>query len=300
MAEETPAKRKEREPITTVFAVILVIGCILAVGIHVNDNMLNKTDVTVTESSTVEVNYTVSLYNYYDQGGFISQTTLKSIDEKISSGDFKATPDYSLSDKVLSVDVDNFNGIQQFASSLVGHKVGDTIRIKVDAKDAYERPETPFVLQTDGTISKTLVVSSLDDLADIDKFGWTYTSYYDQTINAFVVSFTMNSETEAIESKLDDNVTVKTSGFTVDGDVIRYTMTVEKAVATGNTYTEDGVDYKGVQQFRLIDTEGNTVTAYAAETVNDDGTISGKILTKMTTQITNQDLYFEITIVSIK
>lgn len=300
MAEETPAKRKEREPITTVFAIILVIGCILAVGIHVNDNMLNKTDVTVTESSTVDVNYTVSLYNYYDQGGFISQTTLKSIDEKISSGDFKATPDYSLNDKVLSVDVDNFKGIQQFASSLVGHKVGDTIRIKVNADDAYERPETPFVLQTDGTINKTIMVSSLDDLADIDKFGWTYTSYYDQTINAFIVSFTMNSETEAIESKLDDNVIVKTSGFAVDGDVIRYTLTVENAVTTGNTYTEDGTDYKGVEQFRLIDTDGNTVTAYAAETVNDDGTISGKILTKMTTQITNQDLYFEITIVSIR
>lgn len=82
MDDDAPVKRKQREPITMVFAAILLAAIIIAVGIHINDNILNKSVTTADDKSTVVVDYTGSFYNYYDQtGAALFQTSVKSIED---------------------------------------------------------------------------------------------------------------------------------------------------------------------------------------------------------------------------
>ena len=138
MDEDEPTTRKQREPITMVFAAVLLVAILIAVGIHINDNILHKTVTTVDDKSSVVVDYTGSFYNYYDQeGGALFQTSVSSIED---NPDYIHAASYSTGSQ-LTVDMTGSDYLAKFQDALLGHKVGDKVRVAIAAEDAYNVPD---------------------------------------------------------------------------------------------------------------------------------------------------------------
>ena len=137
MADETPVKQKQREPITMFFGIILLAACLLAIGIFISDHVLGDDEDKVTNTSKVTVDYPGAIYGYYDEGGAIFQTTIDSIDDNEK---YRHTPTYTFNNSTITVDMANPTVLSMFASALEGHSVGDTIRVAIPASEAYDKP----------------------------------------------------------------------------------------------------------------------------------------------------------------
>ena len=302
MADEPPATRKQREPITTVFAVILLAACILAIGIHINDNVLNKDETTVTTSNTsVVVDYTGSLYGYYDDGGAMFQTSVSSID---GNEDYKRIASYSKGSS-LTIDMTNPTVLKGFSDALIGAKAGQTVRVCIPAGEGYTAPETYAEMSVTGCSVPN--GSTCLSTSDIDAFGWTYETVTDTATNSTVINYTM-ANTDECTAEDTTFATVKTTNFAYSGKTMTYDMTITgatKVQVDGEdliySASETGMscDYYAVQQFTVIDSEGAAHTVIGAENISDDGTITGKLLLKSTSATVNQYLYFVITVNSI-
>ena len=65
-AGEKAIRKKEREPIATVCLVVLLIASVAVLGVFINDNYISKNKETVEYGDSIELNYTGSLYAYYN------------------------------------------------------------------------------------------------------------------------------------------------------------------------------------------------------------------------------------------
>jgi hypothetical protein len=297
MADETPVKQKQREPITLLFSVILLAACIIAIGIFISDHVVGDDGEKVTSSMTkVEVDYTGSLYGYYDEGGSIFQTTVSSID---GNEDYRFTPTYSFNSSTLTVDMSNPTVLPMFAEALLGHEVGDKVRVAIPADQAYKTPENYEVRPlTSLEAFNMCAVSSLDGL---DTYNWTYTSTYDDATGLYTISYTMKNE-DVCTAEID-GVTYKTSNFVINGGIVTYDLSVSGVALAKNekgesyTYEKDGVNYTAIESFAMPGYSQFYVVG--AENVSD-GTISGNILIKSSALINNMPLFFVIKILSME
>jgi len=296
MADETPVKQKQREPITLFFSVILLAACILAIGIFISDHVVGDDGEKVTSSSSVEVDYTGSLYGYYDDGGAIFQTTVSSIDD---NDKYRYTSTYSFNSSTLTVDMSKPTVLAMFSDALYGHEVGDKIRVAIPADQAYSTPDTYTVVGlTSIEAQNNYKVSSTDGL---DTYKWTYSAIYDEQTGLYTVSYTMKN-TDVLTAEID-GITYKTSNFVIDSDSVTYDLEISGAVLAKNekgesyTYEEGGVTYTAIESFTLPGYSGSTVIG--AENVSN-GAVSGSLLMKSSALINNMPLFFVIKIVSIE
>ena len=298
MADETPVKQKSREPITTVFAVILLAACILAIGIFISDNVLGHNDEKIDNSCTVTVNYTGSLYGYYDEGGMIFQTTVSSIDENTG---YRHTSTYSFNNSTLSVDMSNPSTLKMFSDSLLGHKEGDTVRVAIPADQAYVKPETLATHALTGMSVANNFYSSTSDFSA--PYGWTYTATYDDVLGGYIITYNMSASDE--KSVTVDGVTISTTNFAYTSDAMTYDLSISGAAKAknvdGQSYTinEGGVDYTAIETIELPTVGGETPKIIGAESIDDSGNLSGNILIKTTGLIDNMPLFFVIEIVTV-
>lgn len=218
MDEDEPITRKQREPITMVFTAVLLVAILIAVGIHINDNILHKTVPTVDEKSTVVVDYTGSFYNYYDQaGGAMFQTSVSSIED---NPDYVHAASYS-SGSQLTVDMSGSDVLKKFQDALLGHKVGDKVRVAIAAEDAYNVPDFKGVYKT--TIPAS-IISPTQKVEVFDGLGWTYTSDLLPT-GQYAVALNMKADAVCTSTNTDFG-TVKTTGFTYADGKMSFTLTV--------------------------------------------------------------------------
>ena len=296
MADETPVKQKQREPITLFFGIILLAACILAIGIFISDDVLGNDDEKVTNSSTVKVNYTGSLYGYYDEGGMIFQTTVSSIDENTG---YRHTSTYSFNDSTLSVDMSNPSTLKMFSDSLLGHKEGDTVRVAIPADQAYVKPETLSTHALTGMTAANNFYSASSDFSA--PFGWTYTATYDDVKGMYLITYNMTDSKEVTV----DGVKLTTSDFTYDADKVTYNLAISGAAkakdVNGQSYTinEGGTDYTAIETIVLPSSGEESLKVIGAQTIDDSGNVSGSILMKTTGLIDNMPLFFVIEIVSV-
>lgn len=142
METEEVVVKKQREPITMVFTAILLVAILIAVGIHVNDHVINKMEPAVTESSNVEVDYSGSFYDYYDKGGALFQTSVSSIEE---NSNYVHADSYSTGSR-LNVDMSKSDFLAGFQNALLGLNVGDTVRVAIPAAEGYHSPVNYCIL----------------------------------------------------------------------------------------------------------------------------------------------------------
>ena len=298
MADEIPAKQKQREPITMFFGIILLAACLLAIGIFISDHVLGDDEDKVTNTSKVTVDYTGAIYGYYDEGGAIFQTTIDSIDDNEK---YRYTPTYTFNNSTITVDMANPTVLAMFASALEGHSVGDTVRVAIPASEAYDKPVVYEPIDLSGIQApntNNVLKSSLDGL---DKYGWTYNYVFDDNTGMYIINYTMGND--MVIEKDVDGVTYRTSNFDINSDSVTYDLAVSNVVKakdeSGNEYTIDyeNKSYTAIESFYL---PGTDFIVVGAENV-EGGSISGDILVKAASGfIDNMPLFFVIKIVSME
>lgn len=160
------SERLKIDPIVKVSFIVFMLACLVVVGATVNEKMFaDKSGATVVYGEKVYVQYTGSLFGYYDEeGAVIFDTNMKDVYEneaflKVASLD-RATFDD------LSFDATDKPGVLlKFRDAVMNKRVGDTVKVKINAADGYNSDDgqNEKTLDQAGTMAR--VMTSLDEKA---------------------------------------------------------------------------------------------------------------------------------------
>ena len=311
-AGEKPIRKKEREPIATVCFVVLLIACVAVLGVFINDNYINKNKETIEYGDSIELNYTGSLYAYYnDKSSYtpvIFDTSVESVG-KDTNNTFLASfskDKYEIATiKVDSATSGSGDFLKAFEDACIGHKVGDTFSFKIDKADAYKTGkacDTDTVTNKEVANSKVISISQYNKLFDnsdtsVDgSKNLTDVSGLPATVtgvagNMVSVKYTLAAGTDytVYEKAGIGKVTLNASA--VADDKITYTLTFveKKDIADQKAY---GTEIQAIemismnlfgQYYNIVGYDGTNIAYNSASSTND--------------AISDMDLYFVVTIV---
>ena len=311
-AGEKPIRKKEREPIAAVCFVVLLIACVAVLGVFINDNYINKNKETIEYGDSIELNYTGSLYAYYnDKSSYtpvIFDTSVESVG-KDTNNTFLASfskDKYEIATiKVDSATSGSGDFLKAFEDACIGHKVGDTFSFKIDKADAYKTGkacDTDTVTNKEVANSKVISISQYNKLFDnsdtsVDgSKNLTDVSGLPATVtgvagNMVSVKYTLAAGTDytVYEKAGIGKVTLNASA--VADDKITYTLTFveKKDIADQKAY---GTEIQAIemismnlfgQYYNIVGYDGTNIAYNSASSTSD--------------AINDMDLYFVVTIV---
>lgn len=266
MSSEQKMKR-DIEPITAISVVVFLLAAAAVLGVFVNDNYISGSDdATVEPGSTVTVDYTGSLYDYYDEeGALIFDTNVKSHSENYPiKGDFSKTM-FS----AYTVTPGSDGALSMFENALIGHKVGDTVRVTIPSESGYASKSTTrdaqFTVAAVQYMSQDMFSSLYDFTVETGTteefttiYGWEATATYSVDRNAVgIINRPVSGETyELASNELNDYGTAKLTVTTV-GDNIVSDIVVEGI--DGNPYKMVWVDL-GSEKFYVQSDDGPVLT----------------------------------------
>lgn len=310
-AGEKPIRKKEREPIAAVCFVVLLIACVAVLGVFINDNYINKTKETIEYGDSIELNYTGSLYAYYnDKSSYtpvIFDTSVEGVG-KDTNNTFLASfskDKYEIATiKVDSATSGSGDFLKAFEDACIGHKVGDTFSFKIDKADAYK---TGKACDTDTVTDKVIANSKLISISQYNKlFNNTETSV-DATKDLTDVSG-LPATVTGVDGKVCVNYTL-TPGqdYTVyeNAGVGKVTLNASAVSASSITYTLTFVEKKDIADQKAYGTEIQAIEMISMNLfgqyyniVGYDGTnIAYNSASSTSDAISDMDLYFVVTIV---
>ena len=128
--------RKKKDPIFSVCFVVFVVACVGVLGVYVDEHYIQQDDTKVAYGDKVVTNYTGSFYAYYgEDNAVVFDTSYASIGK---NDDVAKAYSFSKSSySTFSVTVGSNGALKMFEDSLVGHKVGDKIRVMIPASEGY-------------------------------------------------------------------------------------------------------------------------------------------------------------------
>lgn len=282
------------DPIIKVSFVVFILACAIVIGNTIIDKTVaDHSGAVVSYSDTVNVDYVGSYYCYYDEtGAVIFDTSIADI-----GNDSDYTKSWSFSHSVyqpIKVNIkgtssdDNGNYLTLFKESMIGHKVGETVKVKISPGDGYGALTAADI----GTSSKT---------------GVTVDVVYSTDASTFKTFFGVDAPEDGekiIESPYgwDARVTSDSNGvkvqyipevdktYEINDEVSVKVTSIENGVITYNYQFEFQKDENKMLK-AVIDNE--VVYIY---NVNADGS---EFTYKKTTELVGMDLYFTIKILSI-
>lgn len=294
----TGDEKKKRDPIFSTCFVIFILAAVGVVGVFVDEHYLTDDDRKVAYGDTVKVDYVGTFYDYYGgENAVVFDTSISSIgknDSVIKSNSFNST---SFSE--YSVTVGSKGSLEDFENALVGHKIGD--KVKVAIENGYDSGSVITDASTSGLTVPVVQEMTLAQYKDVygtspsvsgsaitTVYGWTAIAVLDSASQKVVV--TNMPESGKTYDYTDDDAedkhsfgTVKFTVTGVSGGTITYSMSIE-----GYTTVDSSTGEIQMVQLRLGD-ETRYVTHY-----------NGSSFTYKTCDETkNQTLYFEIEILSI-
>ncbi|MGE0015191.1 MAG: FKBP-type peptidyl-prolyl cis-trans isomerase [Candidatus Methanomethylophilaceae archaeon] len=259
--------KRDIEPITAICVVVFLLAAAAVIGVFVNDNYISGSDkATVEPGSTVTVDYTGSIYTYYDEeGALIFDTNVKSHSEDYPiKGDFSKT-----TFSAYTVIPGSGGALSMFENALIGHKVGDTVKVTIPSESGYASKSTTrsgqFTVPTVQYMPQDMF-SSLYDLTVepgttrefTTIYGWEATAVYSDDWNA--VSIINRPECdgtyELASNELNDYGAAKLKVTDV-GENIVCNIIVEGI--GGNSYKMVWVDL-GYEKFYVQSDEGSVLT----------------------------------------
>ncbi len=242
-------KKRDIEPIFAISVVVFLVASVAVIGVFIEDRYIRDAYgelPEITAGSVVEVDYTGSLYGYYDRdGSLIFDTSVKqnSIDyptiagyNKTSYSTFKVTPGSG-------------GALEPFEKALIGKKVGNTVHVVVNPADGYpaanknvEKAVTIPELQTmsrdqfSTLYGQTLPAMGTTTITTL--YGWEATVSVDTLGNTVKIEH-KPTVGEVYELKNNENndygkATVKVNG--IAGGVISYELGVKDQVAVGGDF----------------------------------------------------------------
>jgi FKBP-type peptidyl-prolyl cis-trans isomerase 2 len=297
--------KKSRDPIFMVCLVVfLLAGCaVISAGVY--DKYLAPDNTQVNDGDTVTVNYTLTLYAAYgEENAAVLDTTYESIgtdDSILKANDFSKTS-YS----TFEVEMGGDDVLIAFQNALLGHKVGETVKIEVGVGDGYVCADTSKVVDCtqSQTVSatETMTVTEFESIYEdlngeavnnnfTSKYGWLASSSYNQSTGMVVITYSP----EAGKSYVN-----------YDGDFGKVTLDVSAVTASTITFTYD-VEYQstgstvGNIEVQMIKVDFGTSYFYITSVTDpsSDG-VADTFTCRTCGEKYNEVLYFEITIVSIE
>lgn len=311
-AGEKPIRKKEREPIAAVCIVVLLIACVAVLGVFINDNYINKNKETIEYGDSIELNYTGSLYAYYnDKSSYtpvIFDTSIESVG-KDTNNTFLASfskDKYEIATiKVDSATSGSGDFLKAFEDACIGHKVGDTFSFKIDKADAYKTGKACDTEEvTDKVIANSKVISisqynklfdnsdtSVDgskNLTDVSGLPATVTGVAGNMVS---VRYTLTAGTDYTVYEKAGIGKVTLNASEVSDASIKYTLTFveKKDIADQKAY---GTEIQAIemismnlfgQYYNIVGYDGTNIAYNSASSTND--------------AISDMDLYFVVTIV---
>lgn len=307
MAEDEVKMRKERDPILMVCFVVFLLASCAIIGSSVYNNYLKADDTMAVSGSSVTVNYTGSYYAYYGEEYYVvfdtSRWSVADNDDAPKSNDFELRDEKNYTE--LKFTVGGTDVLAGFGNAVIGHKVGDKIKVVVPSGEGYIAPATEQIV----TASQVFTVSSTEKLTSaqfkelygydlrgyevIEKsvYGWPATASYNNNDDTITMTYSpvANQTYEMVDSEYG-KVSAKVSSV---GNNISYTMVV-------SDYTVVSTDSEGNKEIQMIMVNLGTEKHYVKSVVDadNDGTPESFVW-KTAGEKFNQDLYFEIEIISI-
>ena len=294
-------KKKEHDPIFMVCLVLFVIAAVAVLGVYAADHLVSSEDGTAAYGDSVTVDYTGTYYNYIgEDGAVVFDTSYKSVaDDKDITKSSEFTPRSSYSP--LSVTIGSGSALKMFEDSIVGHKVGDKFRVMIPAEDAYVGSEIRKTVPLAGfTVPETQEIPSGVFSSLYGKTLAAGETYYFKTVYGWNASATFVSDTNIVTifnmpevgktytyspkgtAPAEGEEKVTFSVVSVDGNVIKSDLSFKNCkYVSGNTIQMIELDF-GTEKWFVTEVSSSDFTYK----VTDKGNV-------------NEDLYFEIKLVSI-
>ncbi len=300
----TGDEKKKRDPIFTVCFVVFILAAVSVVGVYIDEHYLTEDTKKAAYGDKVTVNYTGTFYAYYgEDNAVVFDTSYRSIGENdaiIKSNSFNKTSYSTLSFTVGGSDV-----LTEFGNAVVGHMVGDKIRVTIEngypaGSDFYEQSTSGLTIPR----VQEMTVDQFESIYDYDlSDGMTY---LDSTVYGWPATVVSADNKVYITNMPEKNQTYK---YTVGG-----------VVDEGEAEDEEAGHSFGTTTFTVTAIDDNITfnIAFSGTTsVGDDGAIQmiqlefgtetwyvtnvngGSFTYKTCDETSNETLYFEIEIVSI-
>ncbi len=316
-ANEKNVRKREREPITLVCFIVFLIACAGILSAYAYNELVDNSK-AVVYGETVEIDYTGSLYGYYDAATdsmlpIIFDTTLKSVGD--NSNNLFAPGFSKTSYSTTSITLGQGKFLKAFENAIIGHKVGDTIKVKINAADAYPAANTNQYREkiTELEADNGFTVS-LDE----------YKTLFDKT-EAPAKGISQLEDKNGLPAKVNYDGSILTVCYEVEKDK-EYTIvdnSVGKVIMTPTEVTDSKITYKlsieNQKNVMIDDKTPSKVSAQSGESIQEiemisynlfnnsyniigfDGTsVIYNTASSSDVAIHNMDLFFVIKIVSKK
>ena len=306
MADDEIKVKKERDPIMMVCFVVFILTVCAISGASIYNNYVKADNAIAVNGNMVSVDYTGTYYDYYGGSNFaVFDTSRWSVadDSKVlKSNDFtlKSKDSYA----PLSFTVGGGQVLTGFSNAVIGHKVGDVVKVLIPAGEGYNATTDETTVSVSSlTVNKTDILTAaqfkelyefdLKGFMEIEKsvYGWPATASFNSASNTVTVSY---------QPEAGKQYTA------VDNDFGKVNLMVTSV--SGNTITYSYVisDYKVVSktgsriEIQMIKIDFGMQKFYIKEVTDaDNNGIAETFTYKTVDERYNQDLYFEIKIVSI-
>ena len=311
-AGEKAIRKKEREPIATVCLVVLLIASVAVLGVFINDNYISKNKETVEYGDSIELNYTGSLYAYYNDKStytpVIFDTSVESVGKDTGNAfiaSFNKTSYATSTIKLDSATSGSGDFLKAFEDACVGHKVGDTFSFKIDKNDAYK---TGIACMTDTVTDKTITNSKVMTIAEYNKLFNNSDTEVVGSKNLTDVSGLPATVTGVASNLVSVNYTMAVGqDYTVyeKAGIGKVTLNASSVSASSITYDLTFVEKKDVTDQKAYGTEIQAIEMISMNLfgqyyniVGYDGTnIAYNTGSTTNAAISDMDLYFVVTIV---
>lgn len=285
--------KKSRDPIFTTCLVIFAIAVVAILGVFVNDHYIQTDDTEVAYGDKVVVNYTGSFYGYVgDENAVVFDTSYSSIgndDKIIKSNSFTKT-----SYNTFTITVGNNGALKGFEESVIGHKVGDKVKVMIPAGEGYLGPDSVTVQNNSGSVPVTMTMPQTafkalyKDVTLVAGSGVMFETVYGWDATATLAG------TEVIITNMPEAGQTYDYIGNEDSDFGNVKFQV-RSIGTSVEFTyvfEDTHSVGANGEIQMIELDFGTETWYVTNV--DNGSFTYK-----TSENANIDMYFEITIVSI-
>lgn len=300
--DEEKVNKKGRDPIFMTCLVIFLAATIAVTGAHIDRHYLTQDNTLANDGYTVTVDYVGTYYAFYENpNAVIFDTTYKNLGE---DKDVKKGNDYeksSYSKLTFKLGPDS-NYLMEFQNAILGHKVGDTVMVKIKAADAYVSAD----IQTVVDASQVQKVKSVEKLS-AELFEKTYgfkvtgTSSVFKSVYGWDAVASLNSSDNTVSVRYQPVVgssyhvdtkygTVNLIVSAADDSFVSFKYEVKDFVRTGGS--SGGMDH-----IQMIKVDFGTSLFYITGIIdaNGDGKADSFVYKNVGEKF-NEDLFFKIKI----
>jgi FKBP-type peptidyl-prolyl cis-trans isomerase 2 len=291
-------KRKERDPIFMICLALFTIAAVAAIGVFIADHYFSSDDRVAAYGDSVSVDYTGTYYEYIgEEHAVVFDTSYSKVandDSVKKSNEFTKRSSYS----PLDFKIGGGEVLKGFESAVVGHKIGDVFRVTIPASEAYvgaQVEQTSPLKDRLIPVEQTMTTSAFTKL-----YGFT-----PGDLSTFKTVFGW----DAYAQKVSDKNEVKITNHPSVGST--YTFSPGgKAPASGDErlkFTVTGIADGFIKcDFAFVNAtfvSGNVVEMMGFDFGTEKWYVkeisSTDFTRKVASERVNEDLYFEIKLVSI-